>query len=76
MTLREGQYDGGAASGEVTLQEGTWKLSTAITMQQALTTANFGKVVTKVMVRDAAGATVSSASLRAAAAPEERKEER
>jgi hypothetical protein len=64
VTIEANQLGAAAASGEtVPLSGGTYVFSTAIKPTAQFTFDNFGRVITKVLVRDASGATVSSASV-------------
>jgi hypothetical protein len=64
VTLEAGQYGAAASSGEtLPLSEGTYVFSMAIRPQAEFAFDNFGKVITKVLVRDASDATVTSASV-------------
>jgi hypothetical protein len=69
VRLRQGhveanQVGAAASSGEsVPLSESTYVFSTAINPTAEFYFSNDGKVITKVLVRDASGATVSSASV-------------
>lgn len=63
VTIEANQY-GAAASGEsVPLSAGTYVFSTAINPTAQFTFDNNGFVITKVLVRDASGATVLSGSV-------------
>ncbi len=70
LTLRSGEHVGGASSGEtLPLSAGTYTFSTGTVFQQDLNSTNYGQAITKVMVRDAAGAAVSSAAIETQDAP-------
>jgi hypothetical protein len=63
--LEANQLRGATSSGEtVPLSEGTYTFSTAINPTAQFSTEDFGRTITKVMVRDASGATVSAATLK------------
>jgi hypothetical protein len=64
VTIEANQYGAAAASGEsVPLSAGTYVFSTAINPTAQFTFDNNGFVITKVLVRDASGATVLSGSV-------------
>jgi hypothetical protein len=64
VTIEANQVGAAASSGEsVPLSEGTYVFSTAINPTAEFSFSNDGKVITKVLVRAASGATVSSASV-------------
>jgi len=73
--LEANQLRGATSSGESTpLSEGTYTFSTAIYPTAQFGIEDFGRTITKVMVRDASGATVSAATLKGADAPEPSRE--
>jgi hypothetical protein len=64
VTVPANQFAAAASSGEtLSLSEGTYVFSTAINPTAQFTFDDFGKAITKVLVRDASGATVTSASV-------------
>lgn len=63
VTVEQGHFAAGGSSGEsASLSEGTYTFSTAIKPQAEFVVTNNGKVITKVMVRDASGAAAIPAS--------------
>jgi len=64
VAIEANQVGAAASSGEsVPLSEGTYVFSTAINPTAEFSFSNDGKVITKVLVRAASGATVSPASV-------------
>lgn len=61
VTILAGKFTAFASSGETTVGPGTWRFSLAFNPTAQVTLDDFGKVVTKILVRDASGPVPASA---------------